>query len=195
MLAFAELYATACARKGGASAVEASLPKALAGDALQAIPDARFLSQMSRRIFRAGLRHAMVDKKWPAFEEAFQRFDPHYCAMLSDESIDKLLADTRLIRHLAKIKSVRHNAQWMLWQARESGRSFASFVAQWPVDDIVGLWGQLRKQGSQLGGISGAYFLRMMGKDTFLLTRDVVAVLKRYAVIEKEPKSMRDFKR
>lgn len=194
MLAFADLYATACARKGGEGALQASLPRALADDALRAIPEDRYLSQMSRRIFRAGLRHEMVDKKWPAFEAVFHQFDVHYCAMLSDECIDKVLGDTRLIRHLAKIKSIRHNAQWMLWQRREHNLSFGAFIAQWPVDDIVGLWGQLKKQGRQLGGISGAYFLRMIGKDTFLLTRDVVAVLKRYGLIDKEPKSMRDFK-
>jgi RecA/RadA recombinase len=43
---------------------------------LAATPDDRFLSQMSLRIFRAGLKHSVVDAKWPAFEEVFHDFDP-----------------------------------------------------------------------------------------------------------------------
>ena len=195
MLSFEELYATACAREGGEQALEQSLPKVASDDFLREMPADRYLSVMSLRIFRAGLRHDMVNRKWPAFEEVFRSFDPYYCAMLSDEAIDALLSDTRLIRHLAKIKAVRHNAQWMLQREQEQGQSFGAFLAAWPVDDIVGLWGKLKKHGSQLGGNSGAYFLRMMGKDTFLLTNDVVAVMKRYGVVEKAPTSQRDLKR
>ena len=31
---------------------------------------------MSLRIFRAGLKHSLVDAKWPAFEEVFAGFEP-----------------------------------------------------------------------------------------------------------------------
>jgi len=194
MVSFEFLYSTACAHKGGEASVEASLPKAKSSAALKRKQNDRYLSDMSRRIFRAGLKHEMVDKKWPAFEEAFRRFDPTYCAMLGDDQIDELLKDTRLIRHLGKIKSVRHNAQWMLNQQEASGQGFGAFLATWPVDEIVDLWITMKKRGSQLGGMSGAYFLRMVGKDTFVLTKDVVAVFIREGVVEKEPKSQRDLK-
>ncbi len=42
-----------------------------------------------------------------------------------------------------------------------------------------------------MGGISAQYFLRRMGKDSFLLTRDVVAALVREAIIDKNPTSKR----
>lgn len=45
------------------------------------------------------------------------------------------------------------------------------------------------------GGRSAAGFLRLMGKDTFLLTSDVVARLKQAGVIEREPTGQRDLQR
>jgi hypothetical protein len=33
-------------------------------------------STMALRVFRAGLKHSLVDAKWPAFEEVFFKFDP-----------------------------------------------------------------------------------------------------------------------
>src|SRR5215475_578974 len=49
----------------GAAALEARLPTPKTTAELTATPDDRFLSQMSLRIFRAGLKHSVVDAKWP----------------------------------------------------------------------------------------------------------------------------------
>ena len=61
-----------------------------------------------------------------------------------------------------------------------------------PVSDIVGLWKYLAKHGSQLGGLSAPRFLRMVGKDTFVPTDDMVAALKAQGVIDKAPTSLKD---
>ena len=191
MRSFAEIYATACLHKGGEKHVEANLPKAKSADMLIRTSDAEYLSAMSRRIFRAGLKHEMVDAKWPAFEEVFNGFDPFYCSMLNDEQIEALMADKRIIRHLGKIKSVRANGAFIR-QLLEKYKSFGEFLVQWRDDDVVGLWLELKKQATQMGGMSGAAFLRMVGKDTFLLTRDVVAVLMNEQVVTKTPTSKKD---
>jgi hypothetical protein len=39
-----------------------------------------------------------------------------------------------------------------------------------------------------MGGNSGPYFLRMAGKDTFVLTGDVVRALNRWGAVEGTPK-------
>ena len=44
-------------------------------------------------------------------------------------------------------------------------------------DGIVELWEALAKRFSQMGGNSGPSFLRMVGKDTFVLTHSVTAAL------------------
>ena len=72
--------------------------------------DDRYLSLMSLRIFRAGLKHSLVDARWPAFEEVFKGFEPARVVAMPDEELEALLGDQRLIRHWGKLKSVRANA-------------------------------------------------------------------------------------
>jgi len=194
MRSFKSIYQTAVLHKGSVAAVETQLPQPLSEQQLREITNDRYLSELSRRIFRAGLRHAMVDAKWPAFEEVFKGFQPLAVAMMSDEELEALTRDARIIRHFGKIKAVRGNAVWMLDVDRESG-SFGEMIADWPTKNIVGLWTLLKKQGVQLGGLSGARFLRMVGKDTFLLTEDVVSVLKAEGVVTKLPTSQKDLQK
>jgi len=158
---------------------------------LKATPDDRYLSQMSRRIFHAGLKHSMVDAKFPAFEEVFYRFDPRLVRAMPDEALEALMGDARLIRHWGKLKSVRDNAAAMLDVASEHG-SFGIWLAAWPGGDIVGLWEALAKRFSQMGGNSGPSFLRMVGKDTFVLSPSVVAALKHWGAVSAPPKNRQD---
>ena len=153
--------------------------------------DDRYLSLMSLLIFRAGLKHEMVDAKWPAFETAFHGFDPKRVRAMSDEEVEDLMKDARLIRHLGKLKAVHANAAALCEIAAEQG-SFGAWLAQWPSTEIVKLWDELGKRFSQLGGNSGAYFLRMAGKDTFVLTPFVVKALNHWGAFKGEPKSKGD---
>lgn len=178
-------------RFGSAAALEARLPVPRSAGELRAVADDRYLSLLSLRIFRAGLKHSVVDAKWPAFEEVFFGFDPHKVVLMGDEHLERLMRDERLIRHLAKLKSVPRNAQFVLDVAREKG-GFGNLLADWPVADIVGLWRCLAKRGNQLGGLSAPRFLRMAGKDTFIPTEDVVAALVAQGVIDKAPTSQKD---
>jgi 3-methyladenine DNA glycosylase Tag len=184
------IYEHVQAHKAGQD-IEALLPQVKSADELKAIGDDRFLSEMSLRVFRAGIRHAVVDAKWPAFELAFYGFDPEKIILMSDDQLENLMQNDQIIRHWGKIKSVRTNAAMITELAAQHG-SFAYFIADWPVTDIIGLWALLKKQGQQLGGKSGAYFLRQIGKDTFVLTDDVVAALKAQDIIDKAPTSKRD---
>jgi 3-methyladenine DNA glycosylase Tag len=190
MTPFAAILDAARTRHG-AAALEARLPQPKTPDQLKATPDDRYLSQMSLRVFRAGLRHSLVDAKWPAFEAVFYRFDPRRVRAMPDEALESLLRDTRLIRHWGKLKAVRDNAAAMLEMAAEHG-SFGAWLAAWPGTDIVGLWEALAKNFSQLGGNSGASFLRMVGKDTFVLSASVVAALKHWGAIQAPPKNRHD---
>ncbi|MFV9682936.1 DNA-3-methyladenine glycosylase I [Pseudomonas sp. NY15367] len=178
-------------RFGSAKALEAMLPQPRSDAELRALSDDRYLSLISLRIFRAGLKHSLVDAKWPAFEEVFFGFDPEKVVLMGAERLESLMQDARLIRHLGKLKSVPRNAQFILDVRREKG-SFGALIADWPVSDIVGLWKYLAKQGNQLGGLSAPRFLRMVGKDTFVPTDDMVAALKAQGVIDKAPTSQKD---
>jgi len=187
---FCDILDAARARHG-AAALEARLSTPKTAPELRATPDDRYLSQMSLRIFRAGLKHSVVDAKWPAFEEVFYGFEPRRIRAMPDEALEKLLGDSRLIRHWGKLKSVRENAAAMLGIAEEHG-SFGAWVAQWPEGDITGLWEELAKCFSQMGGNSGPTFLRMVGKDTFILTPSVTAALKHWGAVAAPPKNRND---
>jgi 3-methyladenine DNA glycosylase Tag len=174
----------------GTGAIEARLPQPKSADELGAISDDRYLSQMSLRIFRAGLKHSVVDAKWPAFEDVFSGFEPRRVRAMSDEAMEKLLIDTRLIRHWGKLKAVRDNAAAMLVVAEEFG-GFGKWLGGWSGAEIVGLWEALAVRFSQMGGNSGPMFLRMVGKDTFVLSPSVVAGLKHWAGMA-PPKNKQD---
>jgi 3-methyladenine DNA glycosylase Tag len=175
----------------GAAALEVRLPQPRSAAELKAVPDDRYLSQMSLRIFRAGLKHSLVDAKWPAFEEVFRGFEPRRVRAMSDEAMEALLGDARLIRHWGKLKSIRDNAAAMIAIAEEDG-SFSAWLADWPATGIVELWEALAKRFSQMGGNSGPTFLRMVGKDTFILTGSVAAALQGWGVVSAAPKNRRD---
>src|SRR3954453_1713715 len=177
----------ACARHG-AVALDARLPQPKPPQELRAIPDDRYLSL---RIFRAGLKHSLVDAKWPVFEEVFYGFDPRRVRAMPDEALDALLGDPRLIRHGGKIRAVRDNAAAMLDIAASRG-GFGAWLADWPVADVVGLWEALAGRFSQMGGNSGPTFLRMVGKDSFILSPSVVEALKHWGLAAAAPKTRRD---
>ena len=190
MKSFQWIYDHVAAHKAGED-IEALLPQGKSSQQIAEISDDRMLSEMSLRIFRAGLKHSVVTAKWPAFERAFFGFDPEKIVLMSDEQLENLMQNDQIIRHWGKIKSVRINA-FMVTELAAQHDSFARFIADWPEQDIIGLWALLKKQGQQLGGKSGAYFLRQIGKDTFILTDDVVAALKAQGIVEKMPTAKRD---
>jgi 3-methyladenine DNA glycosylase Tag len=103
---------------------------------------------------------------------------------MPDDMLDRKAQDRRIIRNYTKVKTVRENAAMIAETERREGRSFGSFVAAWPSDDIVGLWLYLKKEGSRLGGNTGPYALRTLGVDSFLLTRDVEGFLRVNGIID-----------
>ncbi len=145
-LTYQWLYDTVRKRFESDDALEAFLPRALASEALADMGDDRYLSAMTRRVFQAGMQHSVVDAKWPAFEEAFSGFAPEAMALLGEADIQRHLQDARLVRHRAKLQTIPLNARFILDVRREQGGSFGAFIADWPVDDIVGLWRVLARR-------------------------------------------------
>jgi 3-methyladenine DNA glycosylase Tag len=193
MKSFAALYDRAVKRKGGVKALEALLPTPLTKAKLAKIPDDRWLSMMSKCVFQAGFNWQVVEKKWPDIEATFAGFHPQRWTFMSDDDLERLLRDKRIIRHATKVLAVRENATFLCDLAGEYG-SAARFFADWPAEDYAGLLLLLKKRAARLGGTSAQYFLRSMGKDSFILSRDVVTALLREGVVSNDPKSQRDLK-
>ena len=193
MRSFDAIYAQTLNLKGSKKNIEKDLPKPLSKSQLKKISDDRYLSQMTKCVFRAGFIWRVIEAKWDDFEKAFYGFDPKKMVLLSDEQLEKYASDKRIVRNFQKIKTVRHNAELIL-RIQKSHGSFAEFIANWPCSDLVGLFELLKKDGQRLGGNTSQYLLRFMGKDTYIFSTDVITALHREKIIDKNktPTSKRD---
>ncbi|MGD8231301.1 DNA-3-methyladenine glycosylase I [Vibrio sp. TRT 1302] len=180
---FDDIYHRAAQRKGGERQLESLLSRPLSAEQLRQIGDDRWLSALSMKVFQSGISWKVVRNKWPNFEQAFFGFKIEPLLMLSDEQWDNKAADPSIIRHHAKVRSIQANAQMIHEAALEHG-TFANMVADWPSEDITGLWSYLKKHGNRLGGNTGPYSLRQMGVDTFILSGDVESYLRNFKIIE-----------
>ncbi|WP_394130884.1 DNA-3-methyladenine glycosylase I [Shewanella maritima] len=180
---FSSIYQRACERKGGPEAVEILLPETLPASQIAAFSDAEMLSIMSKRVFQSGFVWRVVENKWSEYERAFFDFDPLKVLMLSPEQIQQRASDPTLIRHQKKTQAIVDNA-YMVQKISKQHGGFGEFIALWPSEDITGLWQALKKEGARLGGNTGPYFLRSVGKDTFLLSQDVQTYLKANKLVD-----------
>ncbi len=187
---FSKIYQRACERKGGPQALQAMLSQPLSAQALSNITDDRFLAEFSKKVFQSGFVWRVVRNKWDNFERLFFAFDIEKILLMPDEMLEQKAADPSIIRNYTKVKTIRENALMIHQIASEHG-SFANFVAQWPTDNIIGLWAHLKKHGARLGGNTGPYGLRAIGKDTFLLSRDVEGYFKQRNIISGSAQSKR----
>mgnify|MGYP000885786885 CR=1 FL=1 len=191
---YQRLYDTACERKGGEKALNALLPKTASKKHLQKLGSDRYLAEFTRKIFQSGFVWRVVDKKWPQFEEMFWQFDIEKLLMMPDDMLERKAKDPAIIRNFNKVKTIRDNAMMIDDTERREHRTFAEFIADWPQDDVIGLWLYLKKRGSRLGGNTGPYSLRAIGVDTFLLTQDVEGFLRNHDVIDSGITSQRALK-
>jgi 3-methyladenine DNA glycosylase Tag len=189
---FDNIYNQACERQGGETELASLMPDTLSQRDLSATPSNRFLSEMTRCVFQAGFVWRVVNLKWDDFEDVFFGFPPEKIVLLSPEQLERFGQNKRIIRNMQKIIAVQHNARFILETEHEHGQ-FASFIADWPLEDLIGLFAFMKKRGSRLGGMTGQRVLRNMGKDTFVMTGDVVRCLQLAgAEINTNPTSQRD---
>ncbi|MBT8167679.1 DNA-3-methyladenine glycosylase I [Falsiruegeria litorea] len=190
---FKSLYQRAADRKGGELALNLLLGKRILGkkllddNAAQAsvarLTDDRVLAAFTKQIFKSGFVWRVVENKWPDFEETFFNFNIEKVLMMPEEMLERKAADPKIIRNYSKVKTIKANAQ-MIFEHQVDGKSFAQFIADWPSSDIIGLWAFLKKNGERLGGNTGPYALRLLGKDTFILSSDVESYLRAKKVID-----------
>lgn len=173
------ILAVSAERKGGADAVLGGVAPPKDPDVLAAVPDDRWLAGMTRAVFQAGFNWTVVERMWPGFEVAFHGFDPGWCAHIEDARLDGLVRDASIVRHGPKIRAVAENARFV---GDKDG--FGAWVAAFGPDRFADLLLALRAGGARLGGTTGQYFLRSMGVDGWILSRDVSARLVAEGVVE-----------
>ncbi len=191
---FKSLYQRAADRKGGKSALELLLGKRILGkkllddnaaeQSISQLTDDRVLAAFTKQIFKSGFVWRVVENKWPDFEEHFFNFNIEKMLMMPEEMLERKAADPKIIRNYNKVKTIKANAQMMFDVTLDKNISFSQFINDWPSEDIIGLWAYLKKHGQRLGGNTGPYALRLLGKDTFILSSDVEAYLRAQQIID-----------
>jgi 3-methyladenine DNA glycosylase Tag len=185
MESFQALYHRAAERKGGEQKLNLLLNdnSYYGGDLpLQQLGDDRILSAFTKKVFQSGFVWRVVENKWHNFEESFFDFNIEKVLMMPEEMMERKAADPKIIRNFNKVKTIKANAQ-MIFEEQQNGHSFAEFLANWPSTNTIGLWAYLKKNGQRLGGNTGPYSLRSLGKDTFLLSRDIEAYFRAHDLI------------
>ncbi len=188
MRTFEQILDIAADRKGGREAVLDGISSPKSSDELAAISDDRWLSAMARGIFQAGISWKVVENKWSDIEEAFHGFDVARVAFMPEDWFYELIEDKRIVRSPPKVRAIQENAAFIQDVAKDAG-SFGRRIGDWPADDFQSLLDWLQANGSRLGGSTGSYMLRSMGKESFILSKDVVSRLIAEGVIEKAPTS------
>lgn len=176
------IYDRAISRFNSEVLLQTNLATPKTTEALMKIGDDRWLAAFTQKVFQSGMNWQVVSNKWPNFEDAFFGFDIEKMLLMHDEMWEEKAKDPKIIRHFGKVMTIRENAI-MMSEIQAKHGSFAKFIAEFPENNIVELWQYLKKQGARLGGNTGAYTLRIMGKDTFLLSKDVEGYLRNHGII------------
>lgn len=180
---FIDIKDRAIQRKGSENMLNSLLSQPLNSKDLLALPDDIWLEEFTRKIFQSGFYWSVINNKWPGFREVFWDFNITKLLMMSPEMYEQRASDERIVRNYNKVKTIAVNTTMIHETAQEHG-SFGQFINDWPREDIIGLWAWLKKHGSRLGGNTGAYSLRVMGKDTFLLSRDAESYFRSHKIID-----------
>ncbi|WP_446470271.1 DNA-3-methyladenine glycosylase I [Xenorhabdus stockiae] len=78
---------------------------------------------------QAGLSWFTILKKREGYRKCFHQFDPAKVAEMGENDVEKLMQDTAIVRHRAKINAIIDNARAYLKMA-EQGENFSEFIWQ-----------------------------------------------------------------
>lgn len=192
MIQFEDIESDAARNHGGSLSLKAKLSTPKSDDMIMKLSDQECLSELSKVIFQVGFKWSLVEEKWPYFETAFNKFNLVMCRGLSDEQLDLMLKSGNLIKNWPKLLSIRANAEWLSSVSREYG-SVAGYLVSIKADRYFETLLQMKSNGTRVGMKTAQLWLRRMGVDSFVLTKDVEIALKHYGVINKFPASNRDW--
>jgi len=126
--------------------IASSKPTSLAG----------YLEAMSRAVFSAGMNGKVIDAKWDGTVAAFDGFDPETVAAYTPADIERLLADTRIVRNRKKVEATIANAGELIVVEREFGGVEEYFAS---AGDSAALVKDLHKRFKFLGESVARMFL------------------------------------
>ena len=122
---------------------------------------ADYFDVLTKAVFQSGLSWQVVEAKWPGFRDAFAGFDPTKVAAFGDDDVERLAADTRIVRNRKKIEATVTNAQRMVELDAEDG-GFAGWLrSRGGFEETVAA---LRSEFRFMGDMGAYFFLYVVGE-------------------------------
>jgi len=124
--------------------------------------DQELFERFCLEIFQAGLSWDIILKKRIFFRDAFSSFDIETVANYSEIEIQKLLENSKIVRHRIKIKSIIFNAQKILQIQQEFGSFYNWLIIE--ERKTIEDWSKLLKKNFKFVGTEiAAEFLKGSG--------------------------------
>ena len=120
-----------------------------------------YIEVMSKAVFQSGMSWRVVNAKWTDINAAFHGFEIGRVAALTDEELDELAQDKRVIRNRRKLAAIAHNAQRIIELDAEHG-DFRNYLQSH--DDFYAAVKDLRKQFKFLGDTGCYFFMYVVGE-------------------------------
>ena len=121
-----------------------------------------YLEIMTKAVFQSGISWKVVESKWPGIKGAFRDFDAEAVAETSEQALDDLCQDTRVIRNRRKLSAIVSNAQRMVELDEEHG-GFQKYLRSH--DDFTATVPDIRQQFKFMGDTGIYFFLCVLGED------------------------------
>ena len=120
-----------------------------------------YLDVLTQAVFQSGLSWQVVEAKWSGFREAFAGFEPQTVAAFTGDDVERLAADTRIVRNRRKIEATVGNAQRMVELGGAPG-GFAGWLRS--RGDFEATVAALRAEFRFLGDTGAYFFLYVVGE-------------------------------
>ena len=133
--------------------------------------DVALYERMSLEAFQSGLSWAIILRKREGFRVAFGGFDPEVVAAFGPADVERLLADTGIVRNRLKIEATIHNARTLvaldtsfsdlLWSFAPRERPAPSGLDEGPATtpESIAMAKELKRRGFRFVGPTTAYAL------------------------------------
>ena len=123
---------------------------------------ADYLEVMSKSVFKTGISWKVVEAKWPEIRQAFRGFEPAVLADLTENDLDELTNDRRVIRNRRKLEAIVENARRMVDLAEHHGSFRTCLRSHGGFEPTVK---DLRKQFRFLGDSGAYHFLWVVNEE------------------------------
>lgn len=126
--------------------------------------DSGYFEEMTKTVFRSGFSWKVIENKWPNFQKSFAQFSVDKVAAFDERDVDRLLADTSIVRNGRKIESTIHNARALKAIQKEFG-SFEKYLRSLDGVGYPAVAQDLKNRFKHLGRTGTFTFLWSVGEE------------------------------